>query len=438
MKKVLFFLSLAAMCIGLYGELILQTEMRNQYGAYRSPAYWLLYSLLFCAGAFYHLRKDSALTLPVGSFRFPLRKIITAVVFLGLAAWGATKMLPIYATYPITPEQSDIIPNLELYVRRMLAGEFPYTPMVFETWTVLPTYFPMMWLPYTFSELLHIDYRWTAYLGFLLVLAVWMWTLLRRNTQTLPEILLKLGLPFLLLSYFFDYEPKVFGHAVELLPIAYYWILCLGLMNKNRLWFFALGIVCCLLSRYAFSFWLPLTLVIFWIEYGFRKTLRLGLWCIGGVLLLYVIPFLAQDWSILTDGLAYYKTTAIRQWSIQGWQQVGEKPYHLFQGLSFSGWFYNNTPGTALDKMSAARAAHAIVSFAAAAALAAGYFLIKKYRLTTDIRLYLMIGLKFYLTWFYGFIYVPFGYLFMVPLFIGVAIVFEISFIGVNNKSGVE
>lgn len=434
MKKALFFLSLLAMIIGLYGELILQTEMRNQFGAYRSPAYWLLYSLLFCLGAFYHLRQDATYTLTSRMPPLAIRKIIAGLLFIGFSVWGATKMSVIYASYPIGPEHSDIIPNLELYVRRMLAGEFPYTPMVFESWTVLPTYFPMMWLPYTFSEVLSIDYRWTAYLGFLLVLALWIWYLLEKKKQPLLEIVIKISIPFLFLSYFFDYEAKVFGHAVELLPIAYYMLLCLGLMKKNKIWFFALGIVCCLLSRYAFSFWLPLTLIIFWIEYGFSKTFRLGLWCIAGVSVLYIIPFLAQDWEILTNGLAYYKTTAIRQWSIQGWQQDFEKPYHLFQGLSFSAWFYDNIEGSSLDKMSAARTAHATISFIAAALLAIGYLLIKKFKLTSNIRLYLMIGLKFYLTFFYGFIYVPFSYLFMIPLFIGVIIIFEISFFRIVER----
>lgn len=360
--------------------------------------------------------------------------LLSSLIFLGLSVWGATKLSVIYDSFPIGPEHSDIIPNLELYVRRMMAGEFPYTPMVFETWTVLPTYFPMMWLPYTFSEVLNIDYRWTAYLGFLAVLALWIWYILRHSNQTLPEISAKIILPFFMLGYFFDYEPKVFGHAVELLPIGYYLLLCLGLMKKNRVWFFALGIVCCLLSRYAFSFWLPLTLLIFWAEYGFRKTLHLGLWCIGGVLVLYVVPFLMQDWEILSNGLAYYKTTAVRQWGLQGWETDG-KPYHLFQGLSFSAWFYDNIEGTSLDKMTAARNVHAVVSFCAAALLAIGYILLKKFKLTDNIRLYLMIGLKFYLTFFYGFIYVPFSYLFMLPLFISVAILFEITFFVAAERS---
>ena len=142
--------------------------------------------------------------------------------------------------------------------------------------------------------------------------------------------------------------------------------------------------------------------------------------------MIYIIPFLSQDWDLVANGLKYYETTAIRQWKIQAWQSPGEKPYHLFHGLSFSGWFYDNIEGDALSKMSAARTVHGIVSFAAAIILGLAYLAMKKFRPTWNVRLFLLVGLKFYLLIFYGFIYVPFVYLFMLPLFISLPIIYEI------------
>jgi len=115
----------------------------------------------------------------------------------------------------------------------------------------------------------------------------------------------------------------------------------------------------------------------------------------------------------------------IRQWEPQVWQAAGEKPHHLFQGLSFSGWFYDNIEGDSLAKMNAARMAHGIVSVSAAALLGIGYLLIKRFRADWNIRLYLLVGLKFYLLFFYGFIYVPFNYLFVLPTLLSIGIVYE-------------
>ena len=94
--------------------------------------------------------------------------------------------------------RSDVIPSLKIYVQRFLSGEYPYQPLVFNGWTVMPTYFPMMWLPYCFSEILEIDYRWTAYLFFLIPLFMLQWQLIKQDIS-LFEIGLKVALPFIFL-----------------------------------------------------------------------------------------------------------------------------------------------------------------------------------------------------------------------------------------------
>ena len=92
--------------------------------------------------------------------------LVSSIFALGVFIVGKL-YASIQTQFPVDPDGhgSDIIPSLYLYVKRFLAGEFAYQPLEFDGWTVLPTYFPMMWLPYCFSEILKIDYRWTAYIA---------------------------------------------------------------------------------------------------------------------------------------------------------------------------------------------------------------------------------------------------------------------------------
>lgn len=407
-------------------ELSLQTSAMGAYGNYRSPALWMLSGLVTCVAGWSLLiwRKTTIATVTEKK-PYLISTAAMSVLFVGLTIWIGQKLSVIYGDFEISQYNSDIIPSIQLYVRRLLGGETVYTPLVFDGWTVLPTYFPMMWLPYVFSEVLEIDYRWSAYAVFLLGLSLYFF---RISKQDLPllEKLFKVALPFWILTIFVNERPEVFGHAVEIMPIGFYLLLCFGLFNTRRPYIFALGILFCLLSRYGFTLWLPLALLIYWIEYGFKSVFKLGLMVLAGVFALYIIPFLSKNWDLIADGLAYYDKTAIRQWSPQAWQAEGEKPYHLFRGLSFTGWFYDNTPGDALAKLNANKIAHRIAAFGATLALAAGYFLLRNRDRKLNVRLYLLVGLKFYLIFFYGFIYVPFAYLFMLPLFISLPIIYEI------------
>lgn len=419
-------LLLSLLFIGIFGELGFQTFWKNSIGNYKSPAAWLGFGLLACMAAWVLLLKRKS-TIPtienLGKLR--INRSFSLAVFLLMSVITGFRLAEFFAEFEISQYNSDIVPSIQLYVRRLLSGEYPYTPLVFDGWTVLPTYFPMMWLPYVFSEVADIDYRWTAYLVFLGSLALYLYRISKQNIPT-AEIIFKTLLPFLFIIIFIDNDKGVFGHAVELLPIGFYLFLCFSLFHKRAKWLFAVAIVFCLLSRYAFTLWLPLTMLIYWAEFGFKSVLRVSLLVFAGVLVIYIIPFLSKDWDLVINGLKYYEKTAIRQWDIQAWQAVGEKPYHLFQGLSFSAWFYDNIEGDSLAKMSAAQTAHGIASFAAAALLALAYLFMKKFRPNWNVRLFLLVGLKFYLLIFYGFIYVPFVYLFMLPLFISLALIYEI------------
>lgn len=408
--------------IGMLGELGMQTFARNAFGNNLSPALWLGFGLLSVFSAFF-LLINRAEEIPLTQESTKNQSFVWGA-FILCASVVAFLLNDIYAAFEISQYNSDIVPSIQLYVRRLLGGELVYQPLVFDGWTVLPTYFPMMWLPYVFTEILDIDYRWTAYFFFLGALALYVFKI---NKQSLPvlEKLLKTVIPFLLILVFIVFNKDVFGHAVELLPISFYFLLCYFLYKQKSQALFALAIVFCLLSRYAFTLWLPLIMLIYWVEYGFKSCFKVSLYVLMGVVVIYVIPFLSKNWNLIGDGLAYYEKTAIRQWAPQGWQEEWEKPYHLFQGLSFTAWFYDHGTGDAAAKMGLNKTVHAIVSFSAAGILALGWLILRRKITDFNVRLYALVGLKFYLMFFYGFIYVPFAYLFMLPLFLSVPILFE-------------
>lgn len=420
--------------IATYVELGYQTFWLNREGIYWNPIIWLLSGLGCCFFAAVLIKENypkSNLT-PVSKV-FLLKNafvnkwisgLIYSLVFIGCTVFIGDKLQIIFDKYPIDPLSSDVIPSMEMYVKRFLAGEKVYTEMYFPSWSFFPTYLPFMWSPYMLAEILNLDYRWVAYCFFIIVLIFWNRRLLLQPIY-FEEALLKLPLPFFVLYYFIIHADFMFGHSLELMPIGYYLILALSLGSK-RVWVIALAILLCLLSRYAFSFWLPVYLLILWNEYGFKKILQIGLSILGGLFIFYLFPFVIGDWGVIAKGAEAYNTAIIGQWKTQPWQEAGALPHHLSQGLSFSIYFYNFLPDlTIIERLNINKWVHLLVSIGTALFILLSYFWCKKRYTNFNLRLFLLISLKFYLVVFYSLLYMPFSYLYLLPLFLSIPIIYE-------------
>lgn len=411
----------------------MQTFWQNKFGIYKSPVISILAGIAVTLAAF-GLAGFKTPTVPLNKSNQILSRLkwspvvkygLFLLAFVLLAYWVGNFMGNIFERTPVEAKISDIIPSLEMYVQRLLGGEVVYRPLPFEGYSVDPTYFPLLWAPYIFSELLQIDYRWTAYGVFLLAIFLYQMKLLRQDIPVF-EILVKMSIPFVWLYLFTQFASGTLGMAVELLPVGFYLLLTLSVFNR-RPWLMAIGILLCLLSRYAFTFWLPVYLLIYWIEYGFKNVFQVSFYVLLGVLGLYVIPFLSKDWMILKKGLDYYEKTAVGQWETQPWQEPGAKPHHLVKGLSLAIYFYDYQKYTVPDRLSLNRKTHITVCAITALLLLLGYFYYRKKGLNT--KMYLLIGLKLYLVIFYGFFYVPFSYLFQLPLFLSIPLLYNIPFL---------
>jgi len=409
----------------MYLELAMLTIWQNKYGMFASPIVWMVAGLITCIAAFFIIGfKDSALENNSKPLKIQ-RAIIVFACFLIGAIWSGVQLDQVFQSYPVDAKASDIIPSLEMYVQRLFRGDKIYDPLPFDGYSVDPTYLPLMWAPYMFSEVLKIDYRWTAYLVFLIPIFIYNIRLIK-SEATIFESVFKTIIPFFFIYYYTQYASGTFGYAVELAPIGFYLLLTLTIFHKNR-YLMALGILLCLLSRYAFTLWLPLYLLIYWVEKGFKNVFTVSFYVGIGVLLLYIIPFLSKDWSLLTNGLNYYKKTAETQWQTQSWQHEDEPPYHLSKGIGLAIHFFAYKSYTVEDRLIFNRKAHFAMSAFTAFLLGLGYFFFRKRGLNT--KMYLLIGLKLYLLVFYGFFYVPFSYLYQLPLFLSIAILYNVPFI---------
>lgn len=420
MRPITYLLMIAC----FVGELLLFSSERGSLGVYVSPLLWLGFGLGFscCAfrlmstqphGAQLKTRISSGLNTQV------IRIILSALVALGVGYFIHARLSIIYHNTPIDPHISDILPSMEYYARRWLSGEKVYAPMVFPGWTVLPTYFPLMWMPYALAEAGNFDYRLVAFGGLAFAFLLWSFWLSRQSTGWI-EWAGKVLLPWLVWLYLVR-EPDtswVYGATVEFTPVAYYLLVCLALLATRSIWWWGLSLLLVLLSRYAYTFWLPLLFVVIWLKEGFWKSFKTGLVMLLGVLLLYVGPFLLEDPSIFTNGLAYYKQTAIGQWQAEG----AVRPTHIGNGLSTAVFFYDFGPESLEERLSWARFSHLLACLGAVGLIVLGYF--RKGR--HNWRIFMVIALKFYITVFYGFFYVPFGYLFILPLMLCLPVIWAL------------
>lgn len=392
--------------LGLYIMLRFQTINQGDPNLYLSPIIWLSASFLCVLPLF--VNKN----IELKQSRFT--PIITTILLLGGLIFTAWLLQGIIIDHPIKAKESDVIPSLEVYVQRLLAGEKVYTAIPFDGYEVWPTYFPAMWLPYIVPEVFGFDYRWMALFSFYLSISYMIIQIVGSRKNLIYGIIMGV-LPGFMLWQLMHYDRSAFAFSTELMPITFYLWFIWGMYRKNP-WIIGIFISLCTLSRYAYTLWIIPFIYVIWSTEGFKYLLKIGLIGIAVILILYIFPFFMIDPAILTDGLAYYGKTAEGQWELQAWQNDGEIPFHLANGRSMSYWFYELVDGNHIEKLHVAKRFHNFLSLGLACILAIIYCKIK---LKIDWNKYLILSLFAYLSVFYVFLYVPFSYLYMMPLFVG-------------------
>jgi hypothetical protein len=412
---------LALVLLGVLLQFFVMSYGREELRYLKWPSLWFLGGII------------AGLTTMVFSFNHvsvkdPYSKhnsVVLNVIFIGFALITLSYLIPIFLNNPPNPLQSDVIPTIQIMTQRLMHGQYPYHPVEFPGWSYIPSYLTMHYLPFIQAEMLSIDYRTWAYLIFVIVLVLFVQNLKKSENiiESLWNIMLII-LPFIFVIKILEYDASIFQYSVELLDVAYYLFLVYSLFSKSiYLRAFAIGL--CILSRYGIVLWIPAYALIYYWEEGRKKTMLLSGLVLGMIFLLYVLPFMVKDPLVFFKGINSYDQMAVGQWSdVPSWYAHVGKPYVLTQGLGFAIYFYEFLNGDLLGKIKTLKLIHILAS------LAVTVFTILVYHFKSekikDINIYLMGSFGLFLTVFYNFVFTPYSYLFLVPFFVLVSILYKI------------
>ena len=398
-------------------ELALLSFARGSLGPYLSPLLLLGASLLTGWGA---IRLSRGFTLPSYSpSASSAKRFLPWLLPLFLLLILTYQYGGIIGSVPLSVQdvsRSDIIPQVMVLVRRFLSGEFPYLPIQIWGYTLYPTYLPMQWLPFVVPELLGFDYRWMSFGLYQLAIFLLLWharKLFRTDLQFLTFSLL----PFAFTAVYLHYDQALFIWTIEALIAAYYLFFALSLFSL-RLLPSAGALLLTLLSRFSIVLWSPFYfLALFFSSYR-GKAVRLALLTLGGILLIYVFPFLRKDFSIFLNGYHYHSIAAAVEWT-PGRTGPGAVPWHLYRGYGLAVFFYEFLPGSIDFRLHALQRIHFIISLLAVLLPALAFF---RQRKRYELRIFLLGSLKIYLAVFYAFIQIPYHYLYLVPAIVALPI----------------
>lgn len=422
-KKTVFILFILL----IFVEFALQTFWLKELSIYSHPILYFAFAISYLLFGLSFSKMD------VNEYLVRFRiKININFVYVGTVLLIALIIVPLWLNYSeillkyrIIPQESDIIPSIQTYVHRLLGGETVYKIIHFPDYDLTPDYVSLTWLPYVIAEVIGLDYRVFSLLLFFIFILLYSGFIIRKNKNNIFAYILPV-IAFTFLYYLVLYGPSMFGRTLELTIAVFYMILATTIMSKNKL-ILVSGILLCLLSRYALSFWLVSYMLILLNDRGFKYFIILNSYILLGILLIF-IPFISHDLNLFIDGLKYYSKSSINEWKFHGPHNPQDKPYTLSKGFGFAIYYYDYVSGTLRSKLQALQWTHLIVSIVSGLSVYV-LFVINKLNIK-DRKIFLVFGLKFFIMVFYVFIQIPYDYLYIVPLFLSISILGEM----INKK----
>ena len=397
-----------------------------------SPLIWLVTCILnawtgsILVGRYGHGVDTSGIKIPIGTLK-------TWGIFIAavIGVWYAGGLLQeVFKEIPEFSNASDILPGKKEFVRRFLHGETVYLPVRFDSYDLQPTFLPFRWLPFTIAEVFQFDYRWIPFSGFIVGVLVWIFSenLIGKKSDFI-ETVLKVLIPFWALGAFIVHEKLNFGLAVELLILGYHLILARFMFHKNP-WVVGMAVVLCLLSRYSIVLWLVVPACWLLLEKRYAFLGKIIFASIAGIFLFYWLPFCRHDLGKHFIAASHYYVEACRGcWHTDSWQSPGDIPSFLDKGQGFQYWSYAYGPADLEARyqlnMKLGLWTSAITILMSCIIL---YRHIKNQNDPVVIQGIMLGSLKVYMMFFIGFIMCPFSYLFIVPFFMSLPLLYSISF----------
>ena len=340
---------------------------------------------------------------------------IWAIFGIGLYL-SAQWLVPIFEAEAINPKKSDIIPLIQLMVKRLFGegdGMPPYAVTNFG-YKLPPTYLPMQWLPFVGAEVLGVDYRWVPYTVFFIGVFLMIKVMLKGHHTVLMKLIITLS-PFFILYQIAQphqgYSTQVIlGHTIEFLNVGYYLILGYAVIVSST-WLTTTGLVLTLLARFSLLFWVPVYLGTVFLKEHKKRALMIGVGVFIGIILIYVVPFLSTDWSIFSEAMGHYSRATLAIWNFKTPPEI---PNLLKNGLGLVIYFYPETPDQ-IEAQTALLGRIQLLSIIGVSILGFAYYFFGKPKISLGY--YFVCLLMIYLAFFYALVQLPFTYLYLLPLF---------------------
>lgn len=415
---------MALLLLATAGEVYLFVFNRNAFGIYATPIVFTLLAVIIGLVPMLGIGKKSLeKTRPVSPIP-PVFKKYGLWALLGIFTVITTiYLLRIWAEFPVGLEATgDVIPSVELFAQRFMGGadKLPvYAEYNGFGYKLNPTYMPFQWLPYTLSEIGNFDSRWIGWSLFLIGMVLYYRMLIKQNIAPFWLALLAIG-PFILilegLRHHDGFFSRVmFSHTIELMDVGYYFILAYSLVIGG-VWLRSTGFLLTILSRFSLLFWVPFFFLAWFFKESQKKAFITGVVIFAGIILIYIVPFLAQDWTTFSKGQGHYDRAAMGAWT------SGDNdgfPYALKHGFGLAVHFYD-AGGDVLAQIKSIQHTHLIGSILAAAFV--GLIFLFRHK-KVELKYFFLWGLKFYFAIFYALIQVPYPYLYLVPIMLSFWIV---------------
>jgi len=341
-----------------------------------------------------------------------INKILLYSFFGFMVVYFIFFMTGIIQSMTLDHKISDTLPQIRVMCQRLLSGEKIYAPIP-EIWDgKQPPYMPLMWLPFTAAEYLGIDVRWTTTI-FLLGGLFLTFKILPSNYSgnTLILICTFISL-FFLCNYLLVKDRLTLGNTEEGIVIGYYLLLGFALVKKKPI-LIGIAIACCLMSRFALFFWVPMYLVYVFF-YESKKNAYIITSVIGVILLsVFFIPFGFKQPEYFINIPADYKVGVDQAWNYN-YNEVSGKYYENSLGYTK---YFDITQIHFLHNFQIIVAA--ILPF-----LCLLFYKLFRKKLAINQRFFGLCSLKLTLVFFYNMVEVPYYYLFFVSTFFSYSILF--------------
>ena len=272
---------------------------------------------------------SNSLQLHISTKAFTYNKpTLLILVVLIVGSFICCKLL--FAANPIAKESADMLPIIKVMCNRFVSGAVSkvYTPIP-EIWGgIQPIYLPTMWLPYTVTEVLHIDMRWVTFA------CIWCIVLLcyaTVNSTTLyRKYVVFATLLVVLVWLHYNKVNNVLRLTEEGVVYLYYTLLVMAVVSRNAV-YIGITLSLCLLSRYSVIGCVP-ALYLYWlITKAYSTMLTVTAIVSGSVLLGFILPFGTTTCLTLLQQPNAYISHAQRIWE--------ESPQFFTESLGFAKFF---------------------------------------------------------------------------------------------------